>query len=515
MGFINMKDITNFCNHYKVSRKFLKYHLQYNAGTRFRRVIINELNNKKRIIHIPRPEYKVLLNKIKNDIEEIYKPGDFVVGFVKDKSIIDGAKKHINKDIVINIDIKDYFHSINFGRVRGLFKSKPFNFNNYIATLLANIVTFDDQLPMGSPTSPIISNMITWSLDYDLYNYLNKHGFTYTRYADDITFSSNNLVKIPKGIIKDNDVGFRIKNIIEKQGFKINEKKTRLSNKYMNQSVTNVKVNTKLNVQSKFKYNLRASLHNVRESEDLKYINDKKSEIRGKLNYLSMVKGKEDYTFLKYAKEYNELYGVNHFNCDLVIPLESYIEDRILVITKDEESNGTGFIVNYKNCYYLVTATHVILDKDFFHYFYHGDKTIFAPPLKFNNFNKTEDIIAFKINEKNVKKVGKHFKSFKLTDKDHLELEVEITLAGYEEYYDKTEKHVQINGTQITSRQTVDEKKGRYQLKQNIIRHGMSGGPVLDRKTREIVGVVYYGGHNQTAYISFLNKVLFEKIIAS
>src|SRR5690606_25401369 len=99
---------------------------------------------------------------------------------------------HIGKKNVLNIDLKDYFDCFNFGRVRGFFlKNNNFKLNPDVATTIAQIACYNDTLPQGSPCSPVISNLITHALDIRLASLAKKHSCVYTRYADDLTFSTN------------------------------------------------------------------------------------------------------------------------------------------------------------------------------------------------------------------------------------------------------------------------------------------------------------------------------------
>lgn len=105
-----------------------------------------------------------------------------VHGFVPGRSIVTNAKVHLRRNIVINLDLKDFFPSINFGRVYGLFKSHPFNFNEHVAATLAQICCFEGSLPQGSPCSPMVSNLICRSLDNQLMHLAKSLKMSYSRY---------------------------------------------------------------------------------------------------------------------------------------------------------------------------------------------------------------------------------------------------------------------------------------------------------------------------------------------
>jgi hypothetical protein len=123
-------------------------------------------------------------------------------GFKPRFSILTNAEKHRNRRWVYNADIEDFFPTINFGRVYGFFqKNKHFSLSKPVATIIAQIACHENQLPQGSPCSPVISNIIAHILDIHLNDLAFKHNCTYTRYADDLTFSTNEK-SFPRAIAK-------------------------------------------------------------------------------------------------------------------------------------------------------------------------------------------------------------------------------------------------------------------------------------------------------------------------
>jgi RNA-directed DNA polymerase len=103
-----------------------------------------------------------------------YKVRPYVKGYVKGSSFVDNARYHEGQRWVLNIDIKDFFPSIGFARVRGLFLSPLFGFNERVATILARCCTFEDALPQGARTSPILANFIAHNLDKKLISIANS-----------------------------------------------------------------------------------------------------------------------------------------------------------------------------------------------------------------------------------------------------------------------------------------------------------------------------------------------------
>ncbi len=202
-------------------------------------------------------------------------------GFRKKHSIITNAIKHKNKRHVFNIDLQDFFPSINFGRVRGfLIKNAHFKLDPKVATVIAQIACHDNELPQGSPCSPVISNLIGHLLDIRMANLAKKAKCTYSRYADDLTFSTNKKEFPEKIAIKKNEndnewvSGKALKKEIEKVGFTINEKKTSMQYKTARQIATGLVVNKKVNIKREYYKQARSMCHALFQSDEF-YIDSK------------------------------------------------------------------------------------------------------------------------------------------------------------------------------------------------------------------------------------------------
>ena len=265
---------------------------------------ISKRSGGKRKISMPNEILKETQTLIKDKILENIKISDKANGFVKYKSIITNAKEHLNKEKILNIDLKDFFPSINKNRVYYIFKNIC-GYTNEVSWCLTKLVTYKDSLPQGAPTSPILSNIVSYMMDIRLEKLAQKLGVTYTRYADDITFSGD------KNIINDKFLEY-ITNIIEDCGFKINDKKTRFANKGSRQEVTGLIVNNnEVNVPSKYVKEIRQELYyinkfGIKEHRKRKGFKNKyyREHLLGKILYVNSINPQKGRELLN---EYNNL----------------------------------------------------------------------------------------------------------------------------------------------------------------------------------------------------------------
>lgn len=289
-----------------------------------------------RTISAPDSKLKWVQEKINQYIIKKYQFLDCQYGFVKNKSIVDNAKVHEKARYILSIDLKDFFPSIHFGRVRGTFMAEPFRLSSEVATILAHLACYHNTLPQGSPCSPSISNMVCYHLDQAMIKLSEQYCFQYTRYADDITISSDQ--PFSKDIVirtKENYVilGKRLRHMIESQGFTVNEAKTSYSWKQERKEVTGLIVNEKVNIKKVYIKQLRALLdraskddlyraaryyfkvekhYNCNYNHHQTLIRELCKVIEGKLNFIAMVRGKEDLLYQKYLNQYLYILYKNH-----------------------------------------------------------------------------------------------------------------------------------------------------------------------------------------------------------
>lgn len=186
-------------------------------------------------------------------------PDGFAHGFERGRSIITNAWEHKNRRYVLNLDLEDFFPSINFGRVRGFFlKNRDFALQPKVATILAQIACFHNSLPQGAPSSPIISNMIAHIMDVRLGKLAATAKCTYTRYEDDLTFSTNQK-QFPTEVayeVLGASGGWALSDLLVDQvcrsGFIVHPTKTRMQRRPSQQLVTGLTVNEKVNVRATY-----------------------------------------------------------------------------------------------------------------------------------------------------------------------------------------------------------------------------------------------------------------------
>lgn len=248
------------------------------AGDKYKTFEVSKRGGGHRTISAPSPDLKLLQRKLadlleacRGEIVERQKLKDDIAhGFRPGRSIISNAKRHRGRRHVFNVDLSNFFGAINFGRVRGYFiKDKNFALNAKVATILAQIACHDNALPQGSPCSPVLSNLIGHVLDVHLVRLAAREGCTYTRYADDLTFSTN-LAEFPTSIAMRCTVdghkwlpGRELTRLVTLAGFEMNPAKTRMQYRDSRQEVTGLVVNRKVNVRSEYRRTVRAMVHRL------------------------------------------------------------------------------------------------------------------------------------------------------------------------------------------------------------------------------------------------------------
>lgn len=307
------KELAEFLGIEYKQLRYLTYHRDVVKFDNYNRYTIPKKKGGVRNIAAPKKVLKGVQRKILDEILNKIKISDSANGFIKGRSIVSGAEKHkdSNVELLINMDLENFFPTITFERVRGMFMK--FGYSGYVSSLLAMICTYCERmemevkgenvyvktseriLPQGSPASPMITNIVCSKLDNRLNGLASKYEFTYSRYADDMSFSFNKGNKVLDDAKDSLNVGKIlgiISKIIKEEGFSINEEKTKFLRKNNRQAITGIVINNgEIGVPKKWVKNLRAAVFNgsklIENGSTLPC--DLVSEIKGKSSWLSCV----------------------------------------------------------------------------------------------------------------------------------------------------------------------------------------------------------------------------------
>jgi RNA-directed DNA polymerase len=252
-----------------------------------------------------------------------------VHGFVKaidvnhKYGVVSNAMPHLDKPFVLNMDIKNFFDTISAKAIKQALMDTPFLVTDEVSTAIALLCTHQKKLPTGAPTSPLLSNIVFYWVDNALmqlvdevnqFKTADEVAVTYTRYADDLTFSGSE--KLVRGMME------RIINILQHNGFEVNVKKTRGQTVYGAQWVTGVKVNQKPNISRLYIRKLRAILHNMQtnfvddavrkhfnlpamQQVEVSDVQKMLNSVRSQIGWVGLVRGKTDELYLKLKNNFD------------------------------------------------------------------------------------------------------------------------------------------------------------------------------------------------------------------
>jgi len=474
-----------------------------NRDEQYRTFTLQKKAGGQREIHAPLGILKALQRRLADLLQDVAVPIAFSHGFVRGKSVVSNAKRHVRRRHVLNVDLRDFFPSINFGRVRGVLISAPYSLAPDVATAIANILTFRNALPQGSPASPVMSNMICARLDSDLYRLCREKRCCYTRYADDITISTN-LKAFPSAIAKRNlygptKIGRLLKHAITENGFRENGKKTRLQHKTERQVVTGLIVNSKINVDKTFLRRVRAMLHawrkygyaqaaiehsgKYRVKQSISRDPEFHAIIRGMISYIFMVRGAADKLAVKFLSEFTTLnnarLGINvEEKSELTFSGKfSHIFERTWIVLGDNGIQGTAFNlsgVGIVTCAHCVTASVI-------HAFRMSEpqKRILVSIVKKDE--KTDlAIVEFAGLASSSLPSFRRGGDVKMGDR--------VALAGFPNYCDGDSGYYRA-GNVVSSRDHLGQRRIHVDIP---VLFGSSGGPLLTL-TDEVVGVAVSG----------------------
>ncbi len=284
--------------------RWLAFHSEAASVTHYVRFTIPKRSGGRRELAAPHEDLAAAQEWILNNILAKVRMHDAAHGFITGRSTVTNATPHVGRQLIVNADLKDFFPSINFHRVAGLFRH--LGYSPAVATILAllctecprrtviyagktyHVATGERGLPQGACTSPALSNMAARGLDRRLFGICGKLDWTYTRYADDLTLSADGDATGKVAYLM-----ARLRHIAQDEGFEVNEKKTRVQRPSMAQTVTGIVVNRRPGIDRQTVRRLRAILHQAQktglESQNREKLPHFKSWLRGMIDYIHMV----------------------------------------------------------------------------------------------------------------------------------------------------------------------------------------------------------------------------------
>lgn len=335
-GVHNINTKASLCHALGISEGKLNYLLyKLDDEERYYSFSIKKSSGGERKIDAPIKPLKEIQEQLAVYLKGKYKPKQGVYGYVPKRGIKENALVHFGARKLFRVDIKDFFPSIHIGRVIGVLKARPFRFDDKVATIIAQLCCKDGRLPQGAPTSPVLSNLVCRTLDKKLMDHAKRFKCKYSRYADDIFFSTYRS-KLPSSICEINheyDIfsispSSSLAGIFESEGFDVNPSKTSLAGKSQRQVVAGIKINEKLNVDRSYVLELRAMIHawekhgleNAEKFFHKKYLKNHIGKplfsqvVRSKVEHLGYIKGYDDPLYLKYSRKLSMLNPNFEFN---------------------------------------------------------------------------------------------------------------------------------------------------------------------------------------------------------
>jgi len=448
-------------------------------------------SGKTRTITAPDERLKMIQRKLTPLLDQLYRVRNPVHGFVHDKSVKTNAEAHGQRRHVVNLDFKDFFPSITENRVLGLLKS--IGVSERVAEIVARLCCVGGHLPQGAPTSPTLSNMICYRLDSQLLQVAKEARAIYTRYADDVTFSSYQPpaplfegVLPAVGHFSPDLLSTALRTAIDRNGFTVHPEKAHYADRNSRRMVTGVKINDGLNVDRRYVRRIRAMLHSVETfgltDAEVFYSSSGgrgtlANHLRGKISYIAHLKGQTDPVVRSLAQRYNKSFASKPIE---LTPTDEERRDRSVWVVEHPEEYGTSFflkgvgLVTAAHCAKNVTQVQVL----------HPTKHTTTFPAKVLHYDKDRDLAILDHAE--------------IPETEYYELDPgttpaavgdAVTAIGYPDWGLGERFNVR-PGTvsSLTARSGLQLLEVTQQLMQ-----GMSGGPILNA-AGEVVGIVHKGG---------------------
>jgi RNA-directed DNA polymerase len=477
----------------------------------YRRFPVAKGKGKSRFITAPDRRLKILQSKLAPLLDQIYRVRNPVHGFVTDRSVKTNAAAHGRRRHVVNLDLSDFFPTITESRIRGLLRS--LSIGERVADIIARLCCCNGQLPQGAPTSPVLSNMICYRLDSELLRIAKAARAIYTRYADDITFSTYQppslLFQGPlpaAGRFSPDLFVPAVTSAFKGNGFTIHPDKTHYADRNSRRIVTGVKINAGLNVDRRYVRKIRAIMHSIetvgladaqQRHDDAGGKGTLEAHLRGKISYIAHLKGQPDPVVRSLAVRYNKCFPARQIKLTATVAER---RDRSVWVIETAKHHGTAFFLKDVG---LVTAAHCVKGADAVEIL-HPTKHAKTFAVKVLKRHEHRDLAILDHSEIPVTEY------FELEQATNVIVKgAAVSAYGYPSWAPGdplNERHGDV--TAVTTKSAVQLIEVSQQLAQ-----GMSGGPVLDAHGK-VVGVIYKGGPEMgrqfAIHLSNLTKWLAE-----
>lgn len=452
-----------------------------------------------RKISSPVTPLKIIQQKLNQVLQAVYGSRGPVHGFVHGRSIRSNAERHEGCRLVLNFDLADFFPSIHFGRVRGIFQSRAYQLPDRVALVLAQICCHEKALPIGAPTSPVVANMVCAQLDSELKAFARQHHCFYTRYADDITFSTRHRAFAQAVVYCDDTshdwiIGDELKRILRRHGFRINEAKTRVFGKNSRQEITGLVVNSRVNVKRRAIRQIRAMLHawekygtaaaedEFRTRYDRKWRRGRRPDfdrvVRGKLEFIGFIRGRDDTLYLGLARRYSRVSGRAVRPVTVTSEATRAVVEQAVwqLLDEHEDGCGTAFALEGRG---LMTAAHALQRAKRVTRLGYDDQKRYEFKIILNDTDR--DVAQLQIEPSAPVQLA-------LGSSSKLTVGTEVTLLGFPDPWVGNQVAV-VRGQIIQQRR--EHGLDYFAIDQDIVA-GNSGGPILNNANR-VVGIAVKG----------------------
>ncbi|MER9592986.1 reverse transcriptase domain-containing protein [Mesorhizobium australicum] len=451
---------------------------------------IAKSGGKSRLISAPDRRLKHLQRQLLPLLDQLYPVRNPVHGFVSGRSVKTNALSHLRRRFVLNLDLKDFFPTITENRVVGMLEA--LGISSTVAAAIGYLCCIHGHLPQGAPTSPVLSNMICFRLDRELLAFAKTARCIYTRYADDITFSSHQPMSAlfegplpPAGHFDPDLLVPAFKALVVGNGFTINPSKAHYADRHSRRMVTGLKVNELLNVDRRYIRNIRAALHSVEMlgpiGAQAKYVASGSTgslveHLLGKIAWISHIKGSSDPVVRGIALRFNTCFADRKI---MITPTPTERRDRAVWIVEHDDGQGTGFFLSGVG---LVTAAHCVTGKK--------EVEVFHPSKHANTFKAT---VLKRDDHRDLAILSHEIPATEYYELDRAASPIAtgdpMKAVGYPKWAPGDPLNVRPG---VVSTVTVKSAVRLIEVTQKLTQ-GMSGGPLLDT-SGAVAGVIHKGG---------------------